>query len=106
MKLLSSAHIAAIIGTALAALLFATLARRLATPHTATLARALALLLLAGFVTEQVTYAARGEWSVRLNLPLNLSDVVTFVAAAALWHPRRGVLTELAWFWGLTATLQ
>jgi hypothetical integral membrane protein (TIGR02206 family) len=106
MALLSDAHIAAIAITVLAALLFATLARRLPANRTTTLARGLALLLLAGFVTEQITYAARGEWSVELNLPLNLSDVVTFVAAAALWHPRRGVLTELAWFWGLTATLQ
>lgn len=106
MELLSSAHIAAIIGTALAALLFAMLARRLAARQSATLARALAVLILVGFVVEQATYAARGDWSVRLNLPLNLSDVVTFVAVAALWHPRRGVLTELAWFWGLTATLQ
>jgi hypothetical integral membrane protein (TIGR02206 family) len=106
MELLSSAHIAAIIGTALAALLFATLARRLAAPQARTLARALAVLILVGFVVEQITYAARGDWSVRLNLPLNLSDVVTFVAVAALWRPRRAVLTELAWFWGLTATLQ
>src|SRR5215207_5385186 len=106
MELLSSAHVAAIAITAITALLFATLARRLPANRTTILTRALALLILAGFVTEQITYAARGEWSVRLNLPLNLSDVVTFVAAAALWRPRRGVLTELAWFWGLTATLQ
>ena len=106
MELLSTAHVAAITLTALAALLFATLARRLSRRRTTTLARALALLILVGFVVEQITYAARGEWSARLNLPLNLSDVVTFVAVAALWHPRRGVLTELAWFWGLTATLQ
>jgi len=106
MDLLSTAHIAAIAVTALAALLFATLARRLAPTRTTTLARALALLILAGFVTEQITYVARGEWSIRLNLPLNLSDVVTFVVIAALWRPRRGLLTELAWFWGLTATLQ
>jgi hypothetical integral membrane protein (TIGR02206 family) len=31
---------------------------------------------------------------------------VTFVAIAALWRPRPGVLTELTWFLGLTATLQ
>ena len=82
------------------------LARRLDARRMTILARALAVLILVGFVVEQTTYAARGDWSVRLNLPLNLSDVVTFVAVAALWHPRRGVLTELAWFWGLTATLQ
>lgn len=106
MQLLSTAHIAAIVAIALAALLFAALSRRLAPPRATTLARALALLLLGGVVTEQLTYAARGAWSARLNLPLNLSDVVTFVAVAALWRPRRGLPTELAWFWGLTATLQ
>ena len=106
MELLSDAHVAAIAITAVSAVLFAVLARRRAESHTTILARALAVLILAGFVTEQITYAGRGDWNVRLNLPLNLSDVVTFVAAAALWQPRRGVLTELAWFWGLTATLQ
>ena len=106
MRLFSPEHIAAIAVTAAAALALAMLARRAPPRAATTLARALALTILAGFVAEQVIYAARGDWSARVNLPLQLSDAVTFVAIAALWRPQRGVLTELAWFWGLTATLQ
>ena len=106
MRLFSLEHVAAIAVTVIAALALATLVRR-APPRTATtLARLLALVILAGFVAEQITYAARGDWSARVNLPLQLSDAVTLVVIAALWRPRRGTLTELAWFWGLTATLQ
>ena len=71
-----------------------------------TLARGLAIVILAGFVAEQATYAARGEWTARVNLPLQLSDAVTLVAIAALWRPRAGLLTELLWFWALGASLQ
>jgi hypothetical integral membrane protein (TIGR02206 family) len=118
MRLFSPEHIAAIAATAIAALALATLARRdpsrtattlprRAPPRTATtLTRALALVILAAFVAEQIIYAARGDWSARVNLPLQLSDAVTLVAIAALWRPRPGMLTELTWFWGLTATLQ
>ncbi|MDX6677392.1 MAG: hypothetical protein QOE31_1444 [Solirubrobacteraceae bacterium] len=106
MRLFSPEHVAAIAVTALAALAATALARRLTSERTLTLGRALALLILAAFVAEQVAYATRGDWSARVNLPLQLSDAVTFVAIAALWRPRRGVLTELVWFLGLTATLQ
>jgi hypothetical integral membrane protein (TIGR02206 family) len=106
MRLFSPEHVAAIVATALAALLLAILPRRLTRTQPTRLARALALLILAAFVVEQVTYVVRGDWSARVNLPLQLSDAVTFVAIAALWRPRPGLLTELVWFWGLTATLQ
>ena len=106
MRLFSPEHVAAIAATALGAILLATLARRLSPDRASALARALALLILAGFVVEQATYAARGDWSARVNLPLQLSDAVTFVAISALWRPRAGVLTELTWFLALTATLQ
>jgi len=68
-------------------------------------ARALALLIAAAFVAEQVAYVATGEWRASLNLPLQLSDAVTFVAILALWRPRPR-LAELLWFWALTASLQ
>lgn len=106
MRLFSAAHVAAITVTAVGALLLAKLPRRLSPTRATTLARALALLILMAFVAEQLTYIARGEWRVRVNLPLQLSDVVTLVAVAALWRPRPGLMTELVWFWGLTATLQ
>lgn len=121
MRLLSPEHLAAISGTVIAAVLLTAAARlqqggvspndRQAmgirhAPSVSQLARALALLIAAGFVIEQVTYIARGEWSARINLPLQLSDAVTFVAIAALWRPRSGLLAELLWFWALSASLQ
>jgi hypothetical integral membrane protein (TIGR02206 family) len=68
--------------------------------------RALALLIAAGFVTEQVVYAARGLWSAEVNLPFQLSDAVTFVSIAALLRPDKRLLVELTYFWALTASLQ
>ena len=68
--------------------------------------RALALVILAGFVGEQVTYALRGEWSAEVNLPFQLSDAVTLVAVAALWRPQAPLLVELLYFWAFTASLQ
>jgi len=106
MRIFSPEHLAAIGVTALCALLMTTIARRLSAQRATALARALALLILVGFVAEQLTYLARGEWSARVNLPLQLSDAVTFVAVAALWRPRPGLLTELVWYLALTATLQ
>jgi hypothetical integral membrane protein (TIGR02206 family) len=68
-------------------------------------ARMLAIGMAAAFVTEQVAYVVTGEWRASLNLPLQLSDAVTFVAILALWHPRP-LLTGLLWFWAFTASLQ
>ena len=75
-------------------------------PRTVIVHRALALLIAAGFVTEQVVYAARGIWSAEVNLPFQLSDAVTFVAIAALLRPDKRLLVELTYFWALTASLQ
>lgn len=103
MRLFSPEHLAAIAATAVLAVLLTVFARR--TPGTA-LARALAIAILAGYAAEQVTYLVRGTWSVRVNLPLHLSDVVALVSIAALWRPRPGLATELVWFWALSASLQ
>ena len=106
MRLFSPEHLAAIAATVLLAALLVFAARRSGERRSVALARALALAMLAGFVAEQVTYVARDAWSVRVNLPLHLSDAVTIVAIAALWRPQPGLLTELVWFWGLSASLQ
>jgi hypothetical integral membrane protein (TIGR02206 family) len=103
MRLFSPEHLAAIAATVLAAVLLTVVAHR---GEGTRIARGLAVVILVGFVVEQVTYVARGEWSARVNLPLQLSDAVTFVAVAALWRPRAGLLTELVWFWALSASLQ
>jgi hypothetical integral membrane protein (TIGR02206 family) len=68
-------------------------------------ARPLAVVMGGAFVAEQVAYVVTGEWRATLNLPLQLSDAVTFVAILALWRPRPR-LAELLWIWALTASLQ
>jgi uncharacterized membrane protein YwaF len=68
-------------------------------------ARTLAVLILAAYVAEQIAIVARGTWSIVCSLPLELTDAVTIVAAVALWSPRP-LAFELAYFWGLTASLQ
>jgi hypothetical integral membrane protein (TIGR02206 family) len=103
---LSGEHIAALIATALAATALVAAARHRGDAWAVPLGRALAVVMLAAFVTEQVTYAARGEWTARFNLPLQLTDAVTLVSIAALWRPSEQVLVELVYFWGLTASLQ
>lgn len=106
MALFSPAHVAAIAATVLAAVLLAVAARRADDEVATRLARALAIVILAGFVAEHAAYLVRGTWTVRVNLPLQLSDAVTLVAIAALWTPRTGLRTELVYFWALSASLQ
>ena len=106
MALFSPDHVAAIAATALVSLLLVITARRVDDRSATRLARGLAILILAGFVAEHATYLARGTWTVRVNLPLQLSDAVTLVAIVALWTPRAGLLTELVYFWALSASLQ
>jgi hypothetical integral membrane protein (TIGR02206 family) len=119
MEHLSAEHVAALVVTAVAAALLVAGACRAADlaaaprdvlgagERFALLAgRTLAVLMLAGFVVEQATYALRGEWSSEVNLPLQLTDAVTLVAVAALWRPRRGLPAELVYFWALSASLQ
>jgi hypothetical integral membrane protein (TIGR02206 family) len=106
MEHLSAEHLAALAATAVAAALLVAGARRFGERFALIAGRALAALLLAGFVAEQLTYALRGEWTARFNLPLQLTDAVTLVAVVALWRPRPGLATELVYFWALSASLQ
>jgi hypothetical integral membrane protein (TIGR02206 family) len=66
---------------------------------------ALALLIFAGWVGEQVADVVEGIWSVEYTLPLQLTDVVSITAVIALLRPRP-LLVELTYFWALTASLQ
>jgi hypothetical integral membrane protein (TIGR02206 family) len=102
----STEHIAAIIATGAVATLLVGGARRWGDAWTRTVGRGLAVVIVGAFVGEQVTYAARHEWTAQVNLPLQLSDAVTFVAAAALWQPELALLLELLYFWALTASVQ
>jgi hypothetical integral membrane protein (TIGR02206 family) len=102
----SAEHLAALAATALAATLLVAAARRGGDRWALPLGRGLALLILAAFVGEQLTYALRGEWSARVNLPLQLTDAVTLATVAALWRPDSRLLVELVYFWALSASLQ
>ena len=79
----------ALIATAVVAALLVAAARRWGDTWAVPAGRALAVVILAAFVCEQLTYALRGQWTAQLNLPLQLSDAVTLVAVAALWRPHR-----------------
>jgi len=73
-------------------------------------ARLLALLILAAWGGEYVADVILGIWSVKYDLPLQLTDAVSLVSAAALWcwasSRPRSRLVELVYFWGLSASLQ
>ena len=104
MDLWSADHLAALAATVLAAALLTAGARRRGGNWPAA-RRALAALLAAAFVGEQVTYAVRGDWSAEVNLPFQLTDAVTLVSIAALLRPAP-LLCELVYFWALSASLQ
>jgi hypothetical integral membrane protein (TIGR02206 family) len=72
-------------------------------PWTVSVSRALALLILANEAGWWVWLGFQHTWSASYALPLQLCDVVAFVAAAALWT-HRPLLVELAYFWGLAGT--
>jgi hypothetical integral membrane protein (TIGR02206 family) len=102
----SREHIAALLATAVVAALLVAGARRRGEAWTRPVVRGLAVVILAGLVGEQLTYATRGEWTARVNLPLQLTDVVTLASIAALWRPRSALLVELVYFWAFSASLQ
>jgi hypothetical integral membrane protein (TIGR02206 family) len=72
-------------------------------PWTVVAARALALVILINECGWWVWLAEQHTWSASYALPLQLCDVVAFVAAGALWF-RRPLLVELTYFWGIAGT--
>jgi hypothetical integral membrane protein (TIGR02206 family) len=101
----SPEHLAALAVIATAACLSVALARRHGERAAVPLSRALALIILAGWVGEQVANVVDGIWSAKFTLPLQLTDVVSLTAVVALWRPQP-LLVELTYFWALTASLQ
>jgi hypothetical integral membrane protein (TIGR02206 family) len=102
----SGEHLVAIVATAILAAFLVGGARRWGDAWAVPIGRALAIVILGGFVCEQLTYAVRGQWTARVNLPLQLTDVVTLASVAALWRPGSPLLVELVYFWALSASLQ
>jgi hypothetical integral membrane protein (TIGR02206 family) len=102
----SAEHMGALLATALVAALLVAAAHRWGDTWAVPAGRVLAVVILGGFVCEQVTYALRSDWSAEVNLPLQLTDAVTLVSVAALWRPESALLVELVYFWALSASLQ
>ena len=102
----SAEHAAAMIATGAVATLVTVGARRWGDAWTVPAGRGLAAVIAGGFICEQLVYALRHEWTVEVNLPLQLSDAVTLTSVAALWHPESAVLVELVYFWALSASVQ
>ncbi len=80
-------------------------ARRHPGAWTTSFARALALLILAGWAGEYLADALHGTWSIRFTLPLQLTEVISLTVILALWT-RREWLVELAYYWSFSASLQ
>jgi hypothetical integral membrane protein (TIGR02206 family) len=72
-------------------------------PWTAVAGRTIALVILVNECGWWVWLAEQHTWSPSYALPLQLCDVVAFVAAGALWF-RRPLLVELTYFWGIAGT--
>jgi hypothetical integral membrane protein (TIGR02206 family) len=96
-------HLAALGVLVVAAVVSVWLARR--GRATRALSLTLALVVLAGWVGEQVAEVVDGVWSAKYTLPLQLTDVVSVVTIVALLRPTP-LLVELTYFWALTASLQ
>jgi hypothetical integral membrane protein (TIGR02206 family) len=105
MRQLSGEHIAALVVFAIGVGAAVWLPRRHDGSWLAPAMRSLSLAILVAYVTEYVANAVEGTWSVRHNLPLQLTDAVTAVAVVALWRPR-ALLVEILYFWALTASVQ
>jgi hypothetical integral membrane protein (TIGR02206 family) len=67
--------------------------------------RILALLIVTAEPSYWIGQIIHGAYSVRYDLPLQLSNAAEFVSAAALWWPKP-LLVELTYFWGFGAVLQ
>lgn len=107
MRFLSAEHIGAMAGVAIAAAALCSAARLRPGEWIDTAARALAIIVFAAEAGWWVYLAlgGRGPWSAAYDLPLQLCDVVGFIAPAALWW-RQPLLVELAYFWGLAGSVQ
>jgi hypothetical integral membrane protein (TIGR02206 family) len=102
-KLLSAEHVTTLGVIAICIVALVTAARLHPGSWTVVARRLLALVIVANECGWWVWLAGQHTWSASYALPLQLCDVVAFVAAAALWF-QRPLLVELTYFWGLAGT--
>ena len=105
MRQFSNEHVAAVVVTALAAVLLVLAARRRGEGWAVHASYALAVVIAIAYATEYLVNALDGTWSARFNLPLQLTDAVALVSIVALCTARQ-VLVEVLYFWALTASIQ
>jgi hypothetical integral membrane protein (TIGR02206 family) len=105
MRQFSDAHLTALAVLASAVAVSIWAPRRYPGGWVAISARALATLILAAWLGEYVADLVNGTWTVRSDLPLQLTDAVSLIAIVALWSRLR-LAVELLYFWALTASLQ
>lgn len=102
-RLISAEHLTTlgVIAVCIAALVAA--ARLHPGSWTVVAGRVLAVVIVVNEGGWWVWLAAQHTWSASYALPLQLCDVVAFVAAGALWS-YQPLLVELTYFWGLAGT--
>lgn len=105
MRQFSDAHLAALAVLVLAVALAVWAPRRYPGSWTLPAGRVLAVLIFAGWAGEYLADVVLRTWTVRYDLPLQLTDVISVTAILALWT-RRPLAVELVYFWALTASLQ
>jgi hypothetical integral membrane protein (TIGR02206 family) len=105
LQLFSDAHLAAVGFMILAAALLVWGARRAPGGWTTAAAWVLAVTILAAWAGEYLARVAAGTWTVRYDLPVQLTDAISLASILAL-VTRRMPLVELTYLWGLTAALQ
>jgi hypothetical integral membrane protein (TIGR02206 family) len=101
----SAPHLAALAVLALAAPAAVFVARRFSERVTTIVYRILAVLILCGWVGEYVADVIQGIWSVKYDLPLQLTDLISVTTAVALWTRGRHA-AEFVYLWALSASLQ
>jgi len=102
MRIFSTEYFLSLAAVALAIAVVTAAARLYPGRWTTVFARALAVVLVANQLSWYVV--ERNSLSLQL-LPLNLCEIGTFVAGAALWW-RTPLLVEITYFWGLGGTIQ
>lgn len=105
MKEFSIAHLAALATLVLGSSLAILAPRRHPGPWLIWAARGVAAAIFAGWAGEYTAEVVLGTWTVRYDLPLQLTDAVSLAAIIALLTRQR-LFIELVYFWALSASLQ
>ncbi|HTU28976.1 MAG TPA: TIGR02206 family membrane protein [Solirubrobacteraceae bacterium] len=105
MRQFSPPHLAALAALVLACPACILFARRHPGTPTTILCRGLAALIIAAWAGEYLADVLTHIWTVRYDLPLQLTDAISVTTAFALWT-RRQLLAELVYMWALSASLQ